>query len=328
MFRCVAYERGCDRNPPNKFDLQIWASKRGTVSLAPPEAPVAVVPVPHVPGACLYTNVLSAAECASLVAAAEGVGYEPDEPLAGQPGASVLAHACVWLVDSHLHDAVFSRIGPLLPGHVPPARAVEGDCAATEGGVPLPATACGTSAVETAAPLPAPSAQSAGVAAYPPPRGLNRRWRFYRYVPGRYYRPHIDGAWPPSGLVPPSGVSTDGGCGASATSPTACDAGADADADVAGTYAYDCSGGTQMSRFTALLYLNEGFDGGCTTFFTPSTTVGVMNAFPVTPRAGCMLLFPHGSVEALLHEGSPVLHGMKYVVRTEVEYDFDASVRQ
>ena len=30
------------------------------------------------------------------------------------------------------------------------------------------------------------------------PLGLNRRFRFYRYVPGRYYRPHIDGAWPPS----------------------------------------------------------------------------------------------------------------------------------
>jgi len=32
------------------------------------------------------------------------------------------------------------------------------------------------------------------------PIGLNRRFRFYRYVPGRYYRPHIDGAWPTSGL--------------------------------------------------------------------------------------------------------------------------------
>ena len=27
-------------------------------------------------------------------------------------------------------------------------------------------------------------------------QGLNRRARFYRYEPGRYYRPHIDGAWP------------------------------------------------------------------------------------------------------------------------------------
>jgi hypothetical protein len=32
------------------------------------------------------------------------------------------------------------------------------------------------------------------------PLCLNRRLRCYRYIPGRYYRPHIDGAWPPSGL--------------------------------------------------------------------------------------------------------------------------------
>ena len=41
---------------------------------------------------------------------AETMGYEPDEPLQGQPGASILAHACVWVLDGPLHDAIYSRI--------------------------------------------------------------------------------------------------------------------------------------------------------------------------------------------------------------------------
>ena len=36
-------------------------------------------------------------------------------------------------------------------------------------------------------------------------RGLNARFRVYRYVPGAIYRPHLDGAWPPSGLDPATG---------------------------------------------------------------------------------------------------------------------------
>lgn len=36
-------------------------------------------------------------------------------------------------------------------------------------------------------------------------RGLNARFRVYRYVPGAIYRPHLDGAWPASGLDPTTG---------------------------------------------------------------------------------------------------------------------------
>ena len=31
--------------------------------------------------------------------------------------------------------------------------------------------------------------------------GINARWRLYRYYPGAVYRPHVDGAWPGSGVV-------------------------------------------------------------------------------------------------------------------------------
>ncbi|KAI8850134.1 hypothetical protein BC829DRAFT_425201 [Chytridium lagenaria] len=63
--------------------------------------------------------------------------------------------------------------------------------------------------------------------------GINPRWRVYRYVPGHVYRPHIDGAWPKSGVDPESGE-----------------------------YIYDASGGTTWSRMTFLIYLNQNFEGG------------------------------------------------------------------
>lgn len=47
-----------------------------------------------------------------------------------------------------------------------------------------------------------------------------------------------------------------------------------------------------------------------------------MHAFPVKPSVGCALVFPHGDTDgSLLHEGSPVGEGAKYVIRTEVLYE-------
>ncbi|CAM0138080.1 hypothetical protein VKS41_001303 [Umbelopsis sp. WA50703] len=122
--------------------------------------------------------------------------------------------------------------------------------------------------------------------------GLNARWRVYRYVPGAIYRPHIDGAWPGSGLDP-----------------------------VDGSYKYDMYDGTRWSRLTFLIYLNEEFDGGSTTFFLPSAEEGILEAHGVSPRRGSVLCFPHGNTAgSLLHEGSPVLSGAKYVIRADVLY--------
>jgi hypothetical protein len=58
-------------------------------------------------------------------------------------------------------------------------------------------------------------------------------------------------------------------------------------------YVYDACGG-QRSRLTFLLYLNDDFDGGCTTFFTAGEQAGVVEAQGVSPRAGSVLCFPHG----------------------------------
>jgi hypothetical protein len=151
-------------------------------------------------------------------------------------------------------------------------------------------------------------------------RGLNRRFRVYRYVPGAEYRAHIgqlplfsslkdqsliygiaDGAWPPSSIDP----STD-------------------------KYIYDSSPpeAKQSSLFTFLIYLNDEFEAGETTFFLPSAREGSMNAYPVKPIQGSVAMFPHGETEgSLLHEGTGVRKGAKpsakYVIRTDVLYDVD-----
>ncbi|CAE7708681.1 unnamed protein product, partial [Symbiodinium microadriaticum] len=69
--------------------------------------------------------------------------------------------------------------------------------------------------------------------------GINAKFRLFRYFPGAVYRPHIDGAWPGSGLT----------------------------AD--GAYTDDAFDNKRHSRLTFLVYLNDGFEGGETTFFMP-----------------------------------------------------------
>ncbi|KHN97559.1 Prolyl 4-hydroxylase, alpha subunit [Metarhizium album ARSEF 1941] len=129
-------------------------------------------------------------------------------------------------------------------------------------------------------------------------RGVNRRFRVYRYVPGAEYRCHIDGAWPPSGIRPDD------------------------------TYVYDDSPAEkkQSSLFTFLLYLNDEFGGGETTFYMPAQREGTLNAYPVRPVMGGVAVFPHGETKgALLHEGTSVRKGAKYIIRTDIEYDVEPS---
>lgn len=72
----------------------------------------------------------------------------------------------------------------------------------------------------------------------------------------------IDGAWPPSSISPSN------------------------------TYIYDASppSAPQSSLYTFLIYLNDDFLGGETTFFIPSVKEGVLNAYPVKPIMVCQPL--------------------------------------
>mmetsp|Transcript_1301 Transcript_1301/g.2534 ORF Transcript_1301/g.2534 Transcript_1301/m.2534 type:complete len:466 (-) Transcript_1301:2910-4307(-) len=121
--------------------------------------------------------------------------------------------------------------------------------------------------------------------------GLNARWRVYRYEPGAVYRPHIDGAWPGSGLDPKTGK-----------------------------YVYDVFG-DRKSKMTFLIRLNDDFSGGSTTYYIPAPEPGFMNARAVSTPKGSVVCFPHGDAQgSLLHEGSEVTKGYKYVIRTDVLY--------
>lgn len=65
----------------------------------------------------------------------------------------------------------------------------------------------------------------------------------------------------------------------------------------------------EQSFYTMIVYLNEGFVGGQTTFLVEPEVV-------IEPRTGMALLFQH----PIVHEGSLVTDGVKYVVRSDLMY--------
>jgi len=73
---------------------------------------------------------------------------------------------------------------------------------------------------------------------------------------------------------------------------------------------------TDKSLLTFIIYLNDDFAGGNTTFF-PRRSKGVC----VEPKKGSALLFWHGShPNSPMHEGSLCEGGTKYVLRSDVMY--------
>jgi prolyl 4-hydroxylase len=65
----------------------------------------------------------------------------------------------------------------------------------------------------------------------------------------------------------------------------------------------------ERSFYTMIVYLNEGFAGGQTTFLVEPEVV-------IQPRTGMALLFQH----PIVHEGTLVTRGVKYVVRSDLMY--------
>lgn len=168
-----------ERQPPNYHPALLFASAPNAIPLAPaPPIPVQRFDVPHVPGAFLLTDVLSPDECRSILAHAEAVGFRPDQPIEGDQ--SVLAHNLYWLADLPFLDTFCKRFlhlcPPLMDGR--PVRGIN-------------ARFRGVSLVVFFA-----LARSAAL------KADNRAPAVYRYVPGAIYRPHIDGAWPASGVDP------------------------------------------------------------------------------------------------------------------------------
>ena len=76
------------------------------------------VDVPFVPGAFALVDVLSNAECADLIDAAEAAGYSPDEPVSAAGSDSPRAASLVWLADEDTLDRIYSRCRRLLPAQL------------------------------------------------------------------------------------------------------------------------------------------------------------------------------------------------------------------
>jgi prolyl 4-hydroxylase len=62
----------------------------------------------------------------------------------------------------------------------------------------------------------------------------------------------------------------------------------------------------EASYYTFMIYLNDGYEGGDTTF----------DLINIHPKKGTALLFLH----SLEHSGSEVTQGIKYVLRTDIMY--------
>lgn len=154
-FRVIQTVPGPERNPPNQHPATVWASRDGAIALAAPSSPDAPATTHHshptVPGLHLMRDVLSPDECGRIVGAAEAVGFAPDAPV--RPGADSAASAENSVLAHNFYWVADEEFCRVLWGRVEPF---------------VPERVGGRKV-----------------------RGLNRRFRVYRYVPGAEYRAHI-----------------------------------------------------------------------------------------------------------------------------------------
>lgn len=133
--------------------------------------------------------------------------------------------------------------------------------------------------------------------------------RCYRYLPGDRSAPHFDRSFAEHSASKAKGSSRGG-------SPV------------------------RFSAYSVVVYLNDDFEGGETTFFRPLPSHMISRrglspkegydqsilevAAKVVPRKGDVLVFPHGWTSGChpnpLHEGSTVVSGEKCILRTDVVY--------
>lgn len=127
--------------------------------------------------------------------------------------------------------------------------------------------------------------------------GINRRFRFYKYGPGDFFKPHTDGSWPGSAVHEGR--------------------------------LYSDFYGDRYSLMTFLILLSDDFSGGATRFWVdkddpgrPARTLESAKSVDIMTPAGSVLCFPHGHHPLhCLHSSEPVSEGTKYIIRTDILYE-------
>ena len=126
------------------------------------------------------------------------------------------------------------------------------------------------------------------------PQGLNKRFRFYKYDKGDFFKAHTDGSWTGSSIVDRKLISN----------------------------AYP----DRLSQMTFLIFLSENFEGGATQFLVdkndptkPAQKAEDVKLVDLMTPAGGVLCFPHGTHPLhCMHSSVEILSGVKYVIRTDV----------
>jgi hypothetical protein len=127
--------------------------------------------------------------------------------------------------------------------------------------------------------------------------GINARFRFYRYKPEDYFKPHSDGSWPGSRVINNELVAN----------------------------AYP----DRYSQMTFLIFLSENFQGGATRFLVnaddatqPATRNDNVKDVDIRTPAGGILCFPHGMHPLhCIHSSVPITNGVKYIIRSDVLFE-------
>jgi hypothetical protein len=127
--------------------------------------------------------------------------------------------------------------------------------------------------------------------------GVNARFRFYRYRPGDYFKPHTDGSWPGSKVADKKLV----------------------------TNSYP----DRWSQLSFLLFLSDEFEGGSTQFYVsqahpsrPARNLEQATVVNVRTPMGAALCFPHGAhPQHCLHSSEEIKSGTKYIIRSDVLFE-------
>ena len=127
--------------------------------------------------------------------------------------------------------------------------------------------------------------------------GINARFRFYRYNPEDYFKPHSDGSWPGSRIIN--------------------------DQLVANAYP------DRYSQMSFLIFLSDDFQGGETRFLVnaddptkPAKANNKVKNVDIRTPAGSVLCFPHGMHPLhCIHSSVPITEGVKYIIRTDVLFE-------